>query len=172
MITVNISNNEINKAIRDINKYSKEKAGALLKEMERTAYKIDSLQKENLRSLSSKSGKNYSSMIAANHVKINKAGKTANISNDHKAAGYFEKGTKSHNIAPKNKRWLATLSEYSNTNKFKFRSTYKGSEYKVFSTGNPVMHPGTKAKPFFFKAVEKVKQKYIENMKKILSNAK
>ena len=157
------------KSLQDIRKYSNDVRKAALKEMESAAYEIDTHQKQNIRQLSSKSGVNYSSMMAANHVVINRAGKAATVYNDHKAAGFFEEGTKPHEIKVKTKKVLATLKEYTKGKGLKYSTDKKGNTYAVF--GKRVFHPGTPKRPFFFPAVDKVKPKYIERLKQIL-NAK
>ena len=144
MIEVKVSNSEITKALRDIKKYSTKKHNEVFEEMRSTAFKIDRNQKDRLRKHMS-GGKNYSSLIAKNKVMVNKAGMSANITNDHEAAVFIDKGTKAHPIPksplPKG-RVLATRIEYT-----KGYGDNVSGDWVYF--GKQVQHPGTKAQPFF-----------------------
>ena len=168
MVEVKISNTEIQRALRDIKKYSTEKQKQVVNEMVSTAYRIDKKQKQALRKHSSTSGRNYSLMIASNVVVVNRAAKQVRIENNHKAAGFFETGTRAHPI-PKTPlpqgKVLATLWEYTNKSHPPSIDS-SGNQWAVF--GKQVQHPGTKPKPFFFKPAEQEKPLYIERLKKDL----
>lgn len=167
-VTINISDNEMRKALKDIDKYSKNVRMMAQKEMVRTAYSINTQQKNKLRFHSGVSKKNYSAMISANSVDVTKASLgIVNIVNEHKAAVFFEEGTRRHIIRVKNKKVLATLSEY--TGRIGGKSDKKGNKWTVF--GREVNHPGTRPKPFFYHPVLKHSKTYPQRLKKILENA-
>lgn len=175
MIEIRVLDSSLAGALKDIRKYQLDVHKKASQAMVEAAYEIDRKQKEKLRFHSmtsgSKSGgrKNYSSLINANKVIVNKAALKARVENSHKAAPFFEKGTRPHPIRVKNKKVLATLSEY--TNKAYNLSTDKmGNEWQIF--GKKVQHPGTSPKPFFYWPIAVVAKKYINNLQNILKGAK
>jgi hypothetical protein len=164
-VDVSISNSELQKALAKFRKFPVEKQKAIRKEIVKTAYEVDKMQKMSLKKHSAREGRNYSAMIAANKVNINYAKAMASIENAHKAAGFFEFGTRPHAIRAKRYNTLFTLSEYSppkGNNTF----TYKGNQFTVF--GKEVRHPGTEPKPFFYWPVRKISKKYLDNIRKLL----
>ncbi len=163
---MHISNDEIFKAIQKFKKYPIEKQKNIEREIARIAFEIDAKQKNKLRFHSSSSGRNYSSMINANRVVIKKGMGVVNIANGHKAAGYFEFGTRKHPIVVRNKKVLATLNEYSSSFKGRVVKDKQGNNWRVF--GKKVDHPGTKPKPFFYHPVLVASKTYTERIKKVL----
>ncbi len=128
-----------------------------------TGLKIEDTAAENLKNMSSKTGKNYTSMIQSFTRRLKRLRLNYQVVNTHKAAAFFEFGTKPHVIKIKNKKVLAGITEDVGG---KASSKYKGTEYTFF--GKKVQHPGTKKRPFMKSASIKHKAEYIKRLQKLI----
>jgi hypothetical protein len=170
MITMSVLPVDLQRALQKIDRYAKEKQKELWIEVKKSGFEIDKKQKQKLRYHSAISGKNYAAMIAANRTTVNEEKKIFTIDNSHKAAVFFEQGTKPHKIRIKNKKVLSTLREYTGGKALNVSKDKKGNEWAIF--GLQVNHPGTKPKPFFVHPVLAVGKIMVQKMRKILLDAK
>jgi len=173
-VTISISNTDMDRTLRDLNKYSKEKRKEVGIHVKTTAINIDRLAKQKIISY----GVDPSSRLWKSiKYTYNLISATAQVFCDVFFGKYFEFGTKPHIIRAKPGGVLAfNAPESGSLSKrkayYKNRKTGKlqtktSKDTTIFAKW--VRHPGTIPRPFLGWAVDKERPNYINGIKRILN---
>ena len=145
-INIEVPQHELNKLLKDLNKYSETKKRQIGNELDKIGYQIISDAQFNI--VKNKSRKTSVLYTSGKHI-TNRARLFVTIAFNAFYSAFVEKGTRPHKIRAKNKKVLR-------------------SKAGVFF-GKEVNHPGSKAKPFLEPAAKKNIPVLIENIKRLLN---
>ena len=157
MITAYVSNLDLQQSLKDIKKYSKETQGKIWNAVEITARFVANKAQTNLKTNNSYKTGRLSTSIQKG-IKLDKVRLNAQVGSPLNYAAYVEFGTPPHIIEVKRKKVLA-----------RYTGTSGGKEgFQIF--GKRVNHPGSRAKPYLFPAVESERRKFNKRIEKAVSH--
>lgn len=144
MAKINLSIPNLEKAIKQVGKFRIQKIGEIVQELDRTALMVESGAKRNLTNNKSvDTGRLRSSVVRQEYGQFNRT-----VGTNVEYAASVEFGTAPHVIRPKNAKALKT----------------------PFGFFKKVNHPGSRAKPFLFPAAEAERNRFVANLRAILSS--
>lgn len=146
MISISIDSREMQRFIKDIDKFSEDKQSGIRREISRASYSIQAKAKEEA---PVKKGFLRNSI----DVIIQNSGVTGQIIVKRNYGIFVHEGTRPHIILPKNKRVLAWRG-----------MSISGKRSKEYTFASKVNHPGTKANPFLARAADKERPIYQQNL--------
>lgn len=159
MIEIRIDSTELNKALKNIGRYSLEKQQQISKQIVTSGFNIQRNARNNLRRVV----KRGASPRAESAIRFQSLGKfVARVIADFYYAVFIEHATRPHIIRPKKKKALAWGRTIGLTTEFIEKKEHLAKR---------VSHPGTKAKPFMEPAAETERPKFINAIKQILKRA-
>jgi len=154
MINISIDSRELSRFMNQLDRYSKEKQGAVKQEISRATYAIQGKAKQN-----SPVDKGFLRNKIDAVIKNQEL--TGQVIVKAKYGIFVQEGTRPHIIRPKNGKVLAWRKvNYTNAGRRK---------YSPYSYASFVKHPGTKANPFLSKAADNERPIYQQNLIKIFS---
>lgn len=159
MIHASISNIDLNKSLADIKKYNQATKKGIWNAIETTVRTIAYKAQVNLKTNKSYQTGRLSSSLQKD-IKLNKPAFSGKVGSPLEYASYVEFGTPPHIIEVKTKKVLA---RYTGT-------TGGKAGFQIF--GKRVNHPGSKAKPYLFPAVESERKKFEQRIKKVTDDTR
>lgn len=150
MINISIDSRELNRFLKNVDNFTKEKQEAVKKEIRRATYEIQGEAKILCP---------YDMGFLRNSIDaiIKNKALTGQVIVKRNYGIFVHEGTRPHIIVPKFKKVLA------------WRPKTGGKRGKNFVFAKLVHHPGTKANPFLAKAVDKERPIYQRNLIKIFN---
>lgn len=150
MINITVTNSELQRFYKNMEKFESTKVAAIRKEVTRTTYAIEKEAK-----IESPTDKGFLRNSIVSEIREQQI--TGKVSVKRNYGIFVHKGTKPHLILPRTRKVLA------------WRPKIGGKRGKGYVFSKLVHHPGTKANPFLMRAVKKEEPIFLNNIKQIFA---